>query len=128
MDGLLVLVAVGGAHHEIARRDARKVRRRRVRQRAGSRLSARNHLLSKRAKYIVISAMEISDVRRLVLDTLERAKGGAAERRARTDAAERAYTQFLENTAVPLVRQLANVLKAHAYQFTVFTPGGSVRL
>ncbi len=29
---------------------------------------------------------------------------------------------------MPLFRQVANVLKAEGYQFTVFTPGGSVRL
>jgi hypothetical protein len=30
--------------------------------------------------------------------------------------------------AVPLFRQIANVLKIHGYAYTVFTPGGSVRL
>ena len=30
--------------------------------------------------------------------------------------------------AVPLFRQVANVLRAEGYLFTVFTPGGSVRL
>ncbi len=30
--------------------------------------------------------------------------------------------------AVPLFRQLANALKAHGYPFSLFTPGGSVRL
>ena len=29
---------------------------------------------------------------------------------------------------MPLVRQIANVLKADGYPFTVFTPSGSVRL
>ena len=29
---------------------------------------------------------------------------------------------------MPLVRQIANVLKADGYHFTVFTPSGSVRL
>jgi hypothetical protein len=30
--------------------------------------------------------------------------------------------------AVPLFRQVANVLRAHGYPFKVFTPSGSVRL
>ena len=35
---------------------------------------------------------------------------------------------FLDQIAVPLFRQVANVLKVQGYQFEVFTPGGSVRL
>lgn len=44
------------------------------------------------------------------------------------DAATREYEAFLERVAVPLFKQLANVLRADGYQFDVFTPGGSVRL
>ena len=35
---------------------------------------------------------------------------------------------FLSGTAVPLIRQIANVLKVENYSFTVFTPSGNVRL
>jgi hypothetical protein len=35
---------------------------------------------------------------------------------------------FLEHVAIPLLRQVANVLRTEGYPFTVFTPGGSVRL
>lgn len=72
--------------------------------------------------------MEISQVKHRLSETIERAKRTAAERRARNDEAARAYQPFLEQVAIPLVRQLANVLKAAGYQFSVFTPGGSVRL
>jgi hypothetical protein len=72
--------------------------------------------------------MEISDVRRRLGETIERAKRGAAARRARSDEAAREYAAFLEKTAVPLVRQIANVLKAQGYPFSVFTPSGNVRL
>jgi hypothetical protein len=72
--------------------------------------------------------MEISDVRKRVLETIDYAKKTAAERRTRTDQAGRDYDVFLDRVAVPLFRQVANVLRAHGYQFTVFTPGGSVRL
>jgi hypothetical protein len=72
--------------------------------------------------------MEIADVRKRILGTIERAKQRAADRRARTDEAARAYSTFLESTAVPLFRQAANVLRAEGYQFSASTPSGSVRL
>jgi hypothetical protein len=72
--------------------------------------------------------MEISAVRQRLNETIERAKRRAAERRARADEAGRAYDRFLEHTAVPLFRQLVNVLRADGYQFSLFTPSGSVRL
>jgi hypothetical protein len=72
--------------------------------------------------------MEISAIRQRLNETIERAKRRAAERRARADEAGRAYDRFLEHTAVPLFRQLVNVLRADGYQFSLFTPSGSVRL
>ena len=72
--------------------------------------------------------MEISDVRRRVTETVERARRTAAERRARADEASREYATFLETIAVPLVRQVANALKVQGFPFEVFAPSGSVRL
>ncbi len=72
--------------------------------------------------------MEISDVKKRVFETIERAKRAAAERRARVNEAAREYESFLNQIAVPLFRQIASVLKAENHMFTVFTPGGSVRL
>jgi hypothetical protein len=72
--------------------------------------------------------MEISEVRRSVSEAIERAKRAAAERRARADEAAREYSAFLDHIAIPLFRQVANVLKAQGYPFSVFTPSGSVRL
>jgi hypothetical protein len=72
--------------------------------------------------------MEISDVKRRVLETIERSRTRAAERRARADRAARDYEQWLDRTAIPVFRQVANVLRAQGYPFTVFTPGGGVRL
>jgi len=72
--------------------------------------------------------MEIADVRKRILETMERAKRRAAERRAETDRVARAFDTFLNRTAVPLVRQVVNVLKAEGYTFSVFTPTGSVRI
>lgn len=72
--------------------------------------------------------METSVVRNKLRDTIERARRRAAERRAHGDEASRAYDAFLQHLATPLMRQIANVLRADGYQFTVFTPSGSVRL
>jgi len=72
--------------------------------------------------------METSELRKRVNQTVERARRQAAERRAQSDDAGRAFETFLSATAVPLFRQIANVLRSDGYQFSVFTPSGSVRL
>jgi hypothetical protein len=72
--------------------------------------------------------MEISDVRRRVRETLDRAKRTTVERRTRIDEAARQYESFLDQIAVPVFRQIANILRAEGHLFTVFTPGGGVRL
>jgi hypothetical protein len=72
--------------------------------------------------------MEISTVRRRLTETIERAKKQAADRRERSDKASRDFDVFLQKIGVPLLRQVANALKAEGYAFTVFTPSGSVRL
>src|SRR5580693_8004534 len=72
--------------------------------------------------------MEVSEVRKRVREAIERAKRAAAERRTRIDEAAGEYEAFLERIAVPLFRQIAAVLRADGHMFTVFTPGGSVRL
>jgi hypothetical protein len=72
--------------------------------------------------------MEIAAVRQQILLAIDHAKRAAAERRAANDTAGREYGVFLEHIAVPLFRQAANVLRAEGYLFSLFTPGGSVRL
>jgi hypothetical protein len=72
--------------------------------------------------------MLTGDVRRRLQQTIERAKRGAGERRTRNDEATRVFNAFLDDVAVPLFKQIANVLKVEGYSFTVFTPSGSVRL
>jgi len=72
--------------------------------------------------------MEIADVKRRVVETIDRARRRAADRRARADAAAKSYEAFLTGTAVPIVRQVANVLCAEGFPFDVFTPAGGVRL
>ena len=72
--------------------------------------------------------MEIAIVRQRLLETMDRAKRRAAERRTRKDAAGQAFGVLLEHTAIPLFRQIANVLRAESHVFGVTTPSGSVRL
>jgi hypothetical protein len=72
--------------------------------------------------------METSEVRKRVNALIDTARRTAAERRARNDETSREYERFLEQVAVPIFRQVAGALKASSYNFTVFTPGGSVRL
>lgn len=72
--------------------------------------------------------MEISDIKRRVVETIERARRQAAGRRTRHDEAAREYEAFLDRTAIPVFKQVSNVLRVEGFAFTVFTPGGSVRL
>jgi len=72
--------------------------------------------------------MDVAIVRNRLRETMERARRNAAERRAATDRAGADFAAFLSGIAAPLVRQIANVLKAESYSFTVFTPSGNVRL
>jgi hypothetical protein len=71
---------------------------------------------------------EVAEVRQRVLATIERAKQEAGERRARSDVAEAQGRRFIEDTATPVVRQVASVLKVEGIQFRLSTPAGSVRL
>jgi hypothetical protein len=72
--------------------------------------------------------MDVSELRKRILRALEDARKEAGERRAIVDEARRAYAGFLEETAVPLLRQAAAVMKSEGQFFTVHTPAESVRL
>lgn len=76
--------------------------------------------------------MEVSVVRQRVREVLQHSKRTAderrADRRAQTDAAAHEYQLFLERVAVPLFKQVANVLRAEGHPFDVFTPGNTVRM
>jgi len=72
--------------------------------------------------------MEISDIRRRLRMALDQAKKASAEKRARTDMAAVAFAGFLRDTAVPVFRMFANVIKAEGLPFAVFTPPDVVRL
>jgi hypothetical protein len=67
-------------------------------------------------------------VKRRIGQSITAARTAAAARRVRADEASREFEEMLQRTAVPLFRQIANVLKTAGYQFGVFAPSGSVRL
>lgn len=72
--------------------------------------------------------MEVAQVRRRLQAAVAAARERSQQRRQRVADAENRYDQFLANVAVPLARQVVNVLKAEGRSFTVSTPGRSVRL
>ena len=71
--------------------------------------------------------MESSTVRNRLNLVIDAAKRASAARRARNEEATRSYERVLE-FAVPLFRQVAQALKVNGYLFSVFTPGGGVKL
>lgn len=72
--------------------------------------------------------MEIADIKRRVVETIDRARREASDRRVRAADVARDYGLFLDQRAVPIFKQVANVLRAEGFAVTVFTPAGSVRL
>jgi hypothetical protein len=72
--------------------------------------------------------MEIPEVRRRLRAVIDQARREASARRERTDAASRAYSEFLAQRAVPTFHTFAAALVAEGYRFKVFTPADSVKL
>jgi len=72
--------------------------------------------------------MEVAQVRRRVQAALAAARERSQQRRQKVADAESRYDRFLTDVAVPLARQVANVLKAEGRTFTVSTPGRTVRI
>ncbi len=72
--------------------------------------------------------MEVSQVRRRLKAAIDASRQRAHTRRQRAAEAERTYATFLADVATPVTRQVANALKAEGYAFSVFTPGGGLRL
>mgnify|MGYP001231128556 CR=1 FL=1 len=72
--------------------------------------------------------MEISAVRNRLNRAIEASRERSQRRRQQTAAAERAFESFLQDVAIPVTKLVANSLKVENYAFTVFTPGGGLRL
>ena len=72
--------------------------------------------------------MEVSDVRRRIRAAIDSARLRAAERRAKTDEASRAYDVFLEAVAVPAFHTVVSALTGEGHRFKMITPGRAVRM
>lgn len=72
--------------------------------------------------------MDVSDLRQRILRALEGAKVGPGSRRSEIDTANAAYDRFLQEVAVPLLRQTQSILKAEGHLFTVHAPAGGAKL
>ena len=70
----------------------------------------------------------VADVRRRVQVMIERARQAAADRRARAGEADAQARQFIEETAIPVMRQVLLVLKSEGYLYRLSTPAGAARL
>jgi len=72
--------------------------------------------------------VEVSQVRKRLKSAIDGARERSQRRREGVSAAQRSFEAFLNDVATPIVRQLANALKAEGYAFSVFTPGNGLRL
>src|SRR5262245_9283953 len=72
--------------------------------------------------------MDTSELRKRILHALDAARRDAVARRTAVDEAGRAFETFLTATAVPLLRQAQDVLRAEGQVFRVETPVGSARI
>ena len=71
--------------------------------------------------------LEVAYVRNRLRSSIERARQQAQSRRQQISEAELSYAGFLR-LAEPILRQLANALRAEGIAFTLFTPEQSLRL
>ena len=72
--------------------------------------------------------VDVALVRKRLRHAVDQARKDAAGRRERADAARQAFDVFLENTAVPVFRAVANALRGEGFPFEVMTPSDAVRL
>src|SRR5690242_1517224 len=71
---------------------------------------------------------DVAVVRKRIKFAIEQARRDSTERRARAAEARTNYDAFLQNSAIPVFRMFANVLKSENLNFEVMTPAGGVRL
>lgn len=72
--------------------------------------------------------LEMVEVQRRLTHRLAELQRGAAERRGEAARAREAFERVLDTEIAPTVRQLAQVLKAQGFHFSVQTPAGAVRM
>lgn len=72
--------------------------------------------------------LDVTEVRRRLVQTIDQIKKDAATRRAAHDRAVADYEKFLEDVATPVCRHFVTALRAQGYGFRLSTPAGSVKL
>jgi len=72
--------------------------------------------------------LDVSDLRKRILRALDEGRKDALSRRSSVDAARGDFATFLENIAVPMLRQAVDVLRSERLLFSVHTPADSARL
>lgn len=72
--------------------------------------------------------LDTAEINRQLTHRLADLQKAAVTRRADVDEARQAFDAVLESDVAPTVRQLAQVLKARGFNFSVQTPSGAVRL
>jgi hypothetical protein len=72
--------------------------------------------------------VEISVVRNRLNRAIEASRERSQRQRQTKSSAESAFQVFLQNVATPVTKHVATSLKVENYPFTVFTPGGGLRL
>jgi hypothetical protein len=72
--------------------------------------------------------VDVALVRKRLRHAVDQARKDAVGRRERADAARQAFEVFLEGTAVPAFRAVANALRGEGLPFEVMTPSEAVRL
>jgi hypothetical protein len=76
----------------------------------------------------MVRMLDVAEVRRRLVHTIESIRQESALRRQAADRAAADYGPFLENVATPVFRHLVMALRAEGHQFRLFTPADSVRL
>jgi len=69
---------------------------------------------------------DVGIVRKRLKSAMEQERRDQSERRARAQEAARVYETFLNTSAIPAFRMLANVLTAEGVKFEAMTPSGGV--
>jgi hypothetical protein len=72
--------------------------------------------------------VEISVVRNRLNRAIEASRERFQRRRERVTASQAAFETFLRDVATPVTKLVASSLKAENLAFSVFTPGGGLRL
>lgn len=72
--------------------------------------------------------LDVTEVRRRLVQTIDQIKKDHATRREAIDRAVADYNTFLSDVATPVSRHFVTALRAQGYGFRLSTPAGSIRM